>query len=528
MSTRVKASIILFCLLFYVTFYAGVSGSGYSIARVSASSVEFRVEDVFWGTLGNRITPSAGMINVPLTIVVRNYSNNTLRGVIGTLNLTYPFTDYQTGSNQSRARAEPIEQESVFNQTGDILPMGSFALTFYLNIDDNATKGEYLCLLKIEYSIKNGSFFIIGQPKIIEVSISLPNHPPTVESYSPSQTTLTLSIGSSVNFTVEASDQDNDSLTYEWELNGEIVAKGTNYTFVATENYTGSNTLVCTIDDGEATTSITWTIIVQSISSTKLWVSTQYIVAGMENKLTIKIRNDEWTGTVTATFMAMQPLVIMGNNTFTFENINPGDTVSFNITLYAPDTALGATTQCTVSITYNNENGELFTENLAIGLIIRGMITIMIYDIEIDPQPVSPGEKITITGVILNRGNVKAQFVNVSIVPSSLLSLFAGSFEYIGDLDPNSPTPFTIYAYLREDVKNGTYSIRITVDYLDDIYEPHTYVKELSFTVIEKSTESSQTEGQQSFTIVQYGWVIVLLVAVTAMSILYLRGRKHV
>ena len=527
MRTSYKELLLILVLLTYLAWIPISYRANIIHVMAASDDVEFRIEEVFWGTLNNRITVSAGATNVPLTIVIRNYSNYTLRGVVGTLNLTYPFTDYQSGSNQSTARAQPIEQGNVLNQTGDILPMGSFSLTFYLNIDDNATKGGYVCSLKIEYAVKNGSIFIIGEPKILNITINIPNHPPTIESYSPSQTTVTASIGSIINFTIEASDQDNDNLTFRWELNGEQVANGTNYTFIAFENFTGTNTLRCVVDDGEATTTVTWTIVVQRISSTKLLVSTQYITAGIENTLNIRIRNDEWTGTVTASFNAPQPLVIIGNNTFTFRGIKPGDTISFNITLYAPETALGSTVQCAVSITYNDEEGNSYTENLGIGLIIKGIVVLSLYDIQVSPQPANPGDKVMITGVLLNRGNVKAQFVNVSLEENMVLKIFPGSFEYIGDLDPNSPTPFTLYAYVKSNASEGIYRLRIVVEYQDDIHEIHYYVKEVLIRILQEQKESHQQQSS-GIELVDIGWGIIIVAAITAATIIYVRRKRGV
>jgi len=497
----------------------------------SQPEIEFIVEDIYWGTpQNNPITVNPGDINVPLTIVVRNHSNETLRGVTGTLDLVYPFIDYKTQSNTSSALGQPVEAGDVFNQTGDILPSGSFTLTFYLNIDDDATKGAYEVNLTISYNYKYDTYFLVGEPKTLSIIIRLYNRAPVIYSVLPSATTLSVLVGETIDFTCKADDPDNDSITYEWVLDGETVLTGSNnYTFIASENLLGSHTLSLEISDGNLTTANTWTINVQRDPNTQVSVSTQYIFAGYNNPITINIENNIWDGTVQVNLAVSQYLVIIGNTTWTFYNVTPSDRLSINITIYAPETLIGQPSQLSVSLNYNDEFGQTYTENYGIGLVVRGQVIMHVYDLVVSPSTATPGNKISISGTVLNTGNVKALFTNISILPSPILELTFNSKNYIGDTDPNSPVPFTLEAYLKSNVANDTYEISLALYYQDDLHEDHVLYINISI-VVEQLGGEEQTNQQpqnawESF--ISSGGIALVgtIITIAVIAIVYFRRR---
>jgi len=494
-------------------------------------NIEFIVENVYWGTPGNQISAQPGDVNVPLTVVIRNHSNETLRGVIGYLYLDEFFTDYNTGGNVSKATAQPVEAGDVFNQTGDILPSGSFTFTFYLNINENATKGAYTYNLTIHYNVKADSIFIKGDPKTIEVTIRIHNRAPVIYSTTPSTGTVTVSVGEDILFKCTANDPDNDSLTFEWIFDGETVHYGPNYTYVAKEEDIGTHTLELDVSDGNLTTTATWTINVVRNSITDIWVSTQYIYGGYRTPMRVNITNNLWDGTVTVNIGVTQYLVILGNDSWTFYNVSPNDTLSLYFELYAPETLIGQTMQITITISYNDEYGNTYTESNPIGLIVRGKVTLRIYDLIVSPYEAKPGDKISITGTILNVGNVRAAFTNASILTSEILDLTFESSVYIGDVDPNSPVPFTLEAYVRPTVQNGTYTINIIIQYADDLYEDHQIVLSLVFKVV-LSTQNSESDhekpsGWEEFMATQGVYIITALIGIIGIGILYYRKRKR-
>ena len=492
-------------------------------------SVEFIVENVFWGNPpSNTITVNPGDTNVPLTVVIRNNSNNTLRGVIGYLNLSYPFWDYITDSYVAKASAQPVESGDVFNQTGDILPSGSFTFTFQLNIDRNATKSAYRYNLTIHYNVKQGDVFIPGTPQTLEITIRIYNRAPTIYSVNPTSGTLTVSVGQHVNFSCKADDPDGDNITYEWSFDGETVGYGPNYTFIATEKDLGSHTLTVEVSDGNLTDSNSWTINVVRNPTTKLWVSNQYIYGGYDNAIRINITNDVWVGRVEASMTVPQYLVIVGNSSWIWENVSPNDTITLEATIYAPESLIGQTMQINLVVNYRDEYGSSYSESFAIGLVIRGKIVIKAYGLFATPNKAKPGEKISVSGTLLNIGNVKAMFTNVSIVPNPILDLTYESFAYIGDIDPNSPVPFTVVAYIKPGTSNGTYPIKISVYYMDDLREEHTF--ELTLYITVEQIQETSTGEETSSGVLEFlqggGFALIGIVTVTIiLGVMYFRRR---
>ena len=493
-------------------------------------SVEFILENSYWGTPPNNIIePTPGDTNVPFTVVIRNNSSYTLRGVIGYLYLDYPFTDYLTESNVSKASAQPVESGDVFNQTGDILPQGSFTLTFRLNINRTATKGVYFYNLTITYNVQQGSVFVPGDPVTLKIAIRIYNRAPVIYSVTPSSSTVNLVVGETLNFTCEANDPDNDTLFYEWRLDGNLISKEKTFTYNATRDQIGSHTLELEVTDGNLSATNAWTIIVSELVKTTIKTSSQYLYAGYDNRITINITNNVWTGVVRVTISVPQPLVLFGNSSWVFENVTPNITLSISVSIYAPEAYIGQTTQIALTLSYDDRYGNTYNENINVGFVIRGKIIIKVYDVIVSPNPVSPGAKISISGTILNMGNIKALFVNVSILPADHLLLTFESTSYIGDVDANSPVPFTVSAIVRSDAPEGTCSATIRVYYVDDLYNSHFYDLIVHFEVRPTQRESTSHEEENpiiSF-ILQGGWAVIAIIVASAISLGYYYRRRR-
>ena len=92
------------------------------------------------------------------------------------------------------------------------------------------------------------------------------NHAPVINSHTPANTTITLNVGDSQNFSITASDQDSgDTLIYSWAVNGTSV--GTNsdsYTYNPTAS--GQFTVRVTVTDGKVITppEQVWTVTVNT------------------------------------------------------------------------------------------------------------------------------------------------------------------------------------------------------------------------------------------------------------------------
>jgi len=492
-------------------------------------SVSFRLEQVAWGTsTANPAEVEPGDTNAPLTVDVRNLSNETLKGVYGTLQLnqTGPFIDYVTGTFNTTATGVPLQAGDIFNQTGEIQPAGSFALTFRLNIIRNATPGYYSYPLLIEYLVKSNSTWLQGKPKTLQITILLPNRPPTIDAFTPSAVAVAVQVGSSLNFSVKCSDPDNDAINYEWKLDAGLVSNTTKYFYAPSDQDVGVHTLILTTSDGRLASSQTWTITVTAVSVSHFLVSSNYITAGFDNQLNVTIRNNLWTGTVEVSLAIPQPFIIRGNQSWTFESMEPSRNLSITPRIYAPAAAIGSTSSGALTVSYSDVHGQAYTDTYNVGLVVQGYVKLVVYDLVLNPQPVANGSEVSITATVLNTGNVIANYANASLQSTPILGLSRESSTYVGDIELNSPVPFTIVAKVKSDVQNGTYPLTISLVYEDDQYRQHVLNVTAHIMVATGTTPPPSSDGTSGILLFlsNGGWTILVIVAAgIILLVLYVR-----
>lgn len=256
MGARIRGALTIMFLFFALAYVLHVR---------SQENIGFFVYDVWWGTHESRTTAEPGDKNVPLTILVRQNTSYYLRGVRGYLHLNATegvFRDSVDGDFLADADAVPIETE---DNDYDVIPYGSFYFTFLLDIDENATKGEYTVVLEIaNYTMinKSSGIFYPGPTRTYTVKLTIDNRPPEVKEKDPEEGTVTIYVGENETFSVKAKDPDGDSITYTWYLDDEAVGKknATEYTYIANNSDKGTHTLEVRISDGDKETVISWTI----------------------------------------------------------------------------------------------------------------------------------------------------------------------------------------------------------------------------------------------------------------------------
>jgi hypothetical protein len=132
----------------------------------------------------------------------------------------------------------------------------------------------------------------------------------------------------------------------------------------------------------------------------------------------------------------------------------------------------------------------------------------------------------TITATLLNRGNVIASYANASLQLNQVLELSQESTTYVGDIEQNSPVPFTVVAHVKSNVQNGTYPVLITLTFQDDQYRQHAFNVTANLNV---ATGTAAPSGQTGISDLNSflnngGWTIIIVVVVgVVFLILYVR-----
>ncbi|MFH0956231.1 MAG: CARDB domain-containing protein, partial [Candidatus Aenigmatarchaeota archaeon] len=94
-----------------------------------------------------------------------------------------------------------------------------------------------------------------------------------ISSYSPTSLTPSLNEGSSLAFSVTASDPDSDPLTYSWKLDGTQVSTSSSYTYSPGYADSGSHAVTATVSDGSLTATNAWTVSVTNVALPDLTIT---------------------------------------------------------------------------------------------------------------------------------------------------------------------------------------------------------------------------------------------------------------
>jgi len=206
--------------------------------------------------------------------------------------------------------------------------------------------------------------------------------------------------------------------------------------------------------------------------------------------------------------------------------MEPSGNVTIAPRIYAPLTAIGSTSSAALTVNYGDEHGLTYTDTYNVGLIVQGYVKLVVYDVLANPESVASGSEVTLTATALNTGNVIASFANASLEPNDVLQLSRESSTYVGDIELNSPVPFTMVAEVKSGVQNGTYPVTIRLAYQDDQYRMHVLNVSASILVATGTgvPQDSDGAGSLQWFINNGGWTIIVIVAAgVALLFLYVR-----
>jgi hypothetical protein len=267
-----------------------------------------------------------------------------------------------------------------------------------------------------------------------------------------------------------------------------------------------------------------------SSSNLSVVSSSAVLTAARNNTLTLEITNvGKYLKDFDVALTLPPPLVLFGDNHWIRSSFGPGESIHAELTVFAPSSAAGTTPQGSLVALYKAA-GEttLTTESHAISFLVRGWIDITVYEITVDPDPALPGQEVTISGNILNRGVVSAMYTNVTIDASDVFTQGSIQPTYVGQVDPNAPAPFSVTAILDSTLGEGTREATISVYYVDDLQYNHAVKVPVTFTVVLElpTTVTTRTDIASqllSMPFLALGSGVVVVLVIVA---IYLRRRR--
>ena len=530
MKKKMEANLIIILLIF------SIFSIQIRISPVRGDHVKFKVTRVVWGDdIDSPINAYPGDSQVPLTVEVQNLSpDKTIKGVTATLLLdNSPFTDIYGNPNAS-ATGKPTVGD-LLSPTDKIEPKSFFTLTFTLNIDEDAIPGTYEQKMVLKYSMESNNDFVEGTPQNLKVdiviskiesSITVNVSPQVIEegeairvsgSIDPAPENATVTL-------VYIGPEDRFNSTAKVNLDGSFADS-----FKPNVNGTWS---VNASWSGDAKYEGSWSSVsfeVRPSVSLSIVTSSNRIKGGSDNKFTVIIVNDGKVpvSALDVSLTIPNPLVIHGRDSWRINYLDAGNSSRINFVIYAPDASIDSTYSGSLSINYRDDYGETHTDTFPLGLVVVGRIELVLYDKTIRPQAALNGSKVEITATLLNKGTVSAMYVNASILPNPILRLTSESTTYIGEIEENSQSPFTLDFYVRDNVENGTYPVTMMITYRDDQHVDHAFNTTFHLTVIAVKTPHSSSQKNTGFFVSPFEQAYMLVTIIAASVVVFVLYRRH-
>lgn len=234
----------------------------------------------------------------------------------------------------------------------------------------------------------------------------------------------------------------------------------------------------------------------------------QSLTAGFNNNVTITATNSYSSysiypsGTIYDVDFAVSvpaPLQLVGDNHWHYNSIELKQSVSVGFQVYAPISAVGSSYIGSVTLTYRQLGDISYTqESHSIGFSVQGWIKLLLYGIQVTPPSTISGGNATVSGNLLNSGNLAAYNANVT-VQSEALAPGAATSVFLGEVDPNIPRPFSLLVTYKKTLTNGTYSLIIMVSAIDTNNPAYPYsTQQVSQIQITKPTVQARTQTRQA------------------------------
>ncbi|MGI0017840.1 MAG: COG1361 S-layer family protein [Nitrosotalea sp.] len=486
---------------------------------------DIKLLDAYFGPAGQKIEAEPGDKNVPFTIVLSNVGTEDISGISGLLSLPTGFSGAITSNGL-------IEADNT--QTA---PAGqSFTLTFFVNMDKTINIHDYSGTIKITYSRvrENGdrTAFLDFNFKVTGKSvINLKAENPFLDPASNNDVTIQISDAGTAPLNdvdvVIQRDQNTGTTTDTNNLQGIVldqnhwkvgtVQPGSPNTFsiraFIPQNVAGQTIhapFTVTYFDGQGnqvTTTRTVDFIVgptSSVSIIKL-SSPPYLFTAVMQNLTLGIENLS-PSKISDISISITPnsnnLKILQDNKWFIQEIGPLEKTNLVIPVFADKSIEGQAVNYEVDTQYTKD-GATVIEKQNFATYVRGVIDISLHDIGVTDIA---GKKMII-GDVLNQGNVKAVFGQVTVMPLDN-SIIKKSTQYIGDIDIDAPVPFNIPVN-SDTVPTGDQKVQVTLTWKDTLLQAHTITE---IDTVSFGAPQVQSSNGSNFNQLQ----IIILVAIAA------------
>jgi hypothetical protein len=147
---------------------------------------------------------------------------------------------------------DPDNDDLVFSFTSPLNDKGGWETTY-------GDAGEYT----ITITVSDGQ---AATSRDVLIIVNKKEESPTIDASKPIESALTILETESLDFYVEASDLNNDPLTYSWKLDGDLIGQFSDFTYQTDYDSAGTHTVKADVTDGISTASRIWSIEVTNVN----------------------------------------------------------------------------------------------------------------------------------------------------------------------------------------------------------------------------------------------------------------------
>jgi len=161
---------------------------------------------------------------------------------------------------------QETDKVSLAPQAVDPDKNANLVFTFTSPLDENGEwqttygdSGQYT----VTVTVSDGE---LTTSRDVLVIVNKKDETPSIDSAKPIETGLILDEDQAVDFSIEASDLNKDSLTYTWKLDGVYVWDGEQYTYQTDYDSSGTHTVKVEVSDGKLSASKIWSVSVSNVN----------------------------------------------------------------------------------------------------------------------------------------------------------------------------------------------------------------------------------------------------------------------
>ena len=240
--------------------------------------------------------------------------------------------------------------------------------------------------------------------------------------------------------------------------------------------------------------------------------SSSQIAAGKFENFTFSVAN-MGTAPITNVVVRIQSpsdsLKILGDSKWTIQRIEQDSQVDLTTTIYAAEALIGNPASLDVTVEYSS-SGQSNTETFTLGTYVAGEISIRAYEIEITYIGGTPN----IVGNLLNEGNTVALFTTVELIRAENLVSNLPPSQYLGDLEKNSPLPFSIPIAVDGNSGAGTYPVSLRITYKDNLRDLHIMDIDTEVQFVPEQQEDTSAQDNSATMLMPIGIGVVVAAAI--------------